>query len=278
MSTKKKAPPPLREQIIAFLKGREEATLKQIAAATSEHDYPSRVTSELNKMRTDTLIECAKKKGKNELWYWLATAQADQSGNTQPAVVENTGSSASALPSLSAEGATVQPETAPEAAAPLSAAPVAEDDTAEALRDALVELAFVREHLAELIGGEIDPIEMSESEIARAAAQVINAHDDELIAQAKTIIDLRNQLGEERSARLALQEQVESMASQTLTSIDPAGFLVRAPKRPLRTFSKAEAARAAAMAATRNGSGRGEVFALVPAGKAVRGAEWRPAQ
>lgn len=276
MNTRKQ-PVPLREQIVAFLKGREEATLKQIAAATSERDFPSRVTTELNKMRTDTLIECAKKKGKNELWYWLATAQADQSGNTQPAVVENTGSSASALPSTPAEGAAVQPETAPEAAAPLSAAPVAEDDTAGALRDALVEMALVREHLAELIGGEIDPIDMSESEIARAAAQVINAHDDELIAQAKTIIDLRNQLGEERSARLALQEQVESMVSQTRTPIDPAGFLVRAPKRPMRIFSKAEAAQAAAMAAARNGSGRGEVFALVPAGRAVRGAEWRAA-
>lgn len=123
----RKSPAPLREQIVAFLKGREEATLKQIAAATSERDFPSRVTTELNKMRTDTLIECAKKKGKNELWYWLATAQADQSGNTQPAVVENTGSSASALPSTPVEGAAVQPKPAPVAAA-LSAAPVAEDE------------------------------------------------------------------------------------------------------------------------------------------------------
>lgn len=123
----RKSPAPLREQIVAFLKGREEATLKQIAAATSERDFPSRVTTELNKMRTDTLIECAKKKGKNELWYWLATAQADQSGNTQPAVVENTGSSASALPSTPVEGAAVQPKPAPVAAA-LSAALVAEDE------------------------------------------------------------------------------------------------------------------------------------------------------
>lgn len=91
-------------------------------------------------------------------------------------------------------------------------------------------------------------------------------------------LDVANaELAYERSARVALQEQIESTVAPTLESIDPAGYLVRAPKRPLRTFSKAEAAQAAAMAAARNGSGRGEVFALVPVGKAVRGAEWREA-
>ncbi len=70
MSTPK--PAPLRDQITAFLAGREEATLKQIAAATTERDFPSRVTAELNKMRTDAVVECEKKKGKNELWCWLA--------------------------------------------------------------------------------------------------------------------------------------------------------------------------------------------------------------
>jgi len=43
-----------------------------------------------------------------------------------------------------------------------------------------------------------------------------------------------------------------------------------------RITAKRETAVAAALAAARNGSGRGEVFALVPVGKAVRGAEWRP--
>jgi hypothetical protein len=56
-----------------------------------------------------------------------------------------------------------------------------------------------------------------------------------------------------------------------------AGYLVRAPKRAPRITAKQETAVAAALAAARNGSGRGEVFALVPVGKAVRGAEWRPA-
>ena len=127
MTTHKK-PAPLRDQIIAFLTKRTEANLKQIVAATTERDFPSRVTNELNKLRADAVVECAKKKGKNELWYWLATAQADQSGDTQPAVVQNTGSSASALPSTPAEGAAVQPEPAPAATVPTTAAPAAADE------------------------------------------------------------------------------------------------------------------------------------------------------
>lgn len=125
MTTKKK-PVPLRDQIIRFLLAKEEATAKQIAAATTERDFPSRVTAELNKLRTDAVVECEKKKGKNELWYWLA---AKTSGDSQPAVEQNTGSSAAddsnAPP---AAGAAVQPEPAPVAAAPLSADPVAVDE------------------------------------------------------------------------------------------------------------------------------------------------------
>lgn len=130
MTTKTKPPAkPLRDQIVAYLAGRDQATLKQIAAATSERDFPSRVTTELNKLRTDALVECEKKKGKNELWYWLAApAQATPRDNSQPAVEQNTGSSAadddSALP---AAGAAVQPQPAPAAAASLSAAPAAAD-------------------------------------------------------------------------------------------------------------------------------------------------------
>lgn len=125
MTTKKK-PAPLRDQILDFLRAHDEATLKQIAAATTERDYPSRVTTELNKLRTEAVVECEKKKGKNELWYWLAQATTQP----QPAVGKNAGSSASVLPSTPAEGAAVQPEPAPEQPADVSqAAPVAEDET-----------------------------------------------------------------------------------------------------------------------------------------------------
>ena len=113
MSTPK--PAPLRDQITAFLAGREEATLKQIAAATTERDFPSRVTAELNKMRTDAVVECEKKKGKNELWCWLA-APARAVQDSQPAVEQNTGSSVADVSATPAAGAAVQPKPAPVAA------------------------------------------------------------------------------------------------------------------------------------------------------------------
>lgn len=129
MSTKTKTPvKPLRAQILDFLAGRAEATLKQIAAATSERDFPSRVTTELNKMRTDALVECEKKKGKNELRYWLASPSSAVP-DSQPAVEQNTGSSAEDASATPASGAAVQPQSAPAAAASLSAATAAADET-----------------------------------------------------------------------------------------------------------------------------------------------------
>ena len=100
----------------------------------------------------------------------------------------------------------------------------------------------------------------------------VSMQDAELFKQAGVVVDLRNQLE-------SLQR--EAMRGATLLSGDDrytaAGYLVRAPKRAPRITAKQETAVAAALAAARNGSGRGEVFALVPVGKAVRGAEWRPA-
>lgn len=129
MSTKTKTPvKPLRAQILDFLAGRAEATLKQIAAATTERDFPSRVTTELNKMRTDALVECEKKKGKNELWYWLASPSSAVP-DSQPTVEQNTGSSAEDASATPASGAAVQPQSAPAAAASLSAATAAADET-----------------------------------------------------------------------------------------------------------------------------------------------------
>lgn len=55
----------------------------------------------------------------------------------------------------------------------------------------------------------------------------------------------------------------------------PAAFVVAVPKKPLRKFAKVDKAKAAALASARDGSGCGEVFALVPVGKAVRGVEWK---
>ncbi len=94
---------------------------------------------------------------------------------------------------------------------------------------------------------------------------------------AEQVARMRADLATERQARMALQEQMN--ADPGVDVKDAAvGYLVKAPKRKPRLLTKPESAVSAAMAAARNGSGRGEVFALVPVGRAVRGAEWKDAE
>lgn len=242
--------------------------------------------------------------------------------NAQPEVAKNTGSSVSGSLSPS-EGAAVQPEPAPVAADTPAAAPAAADETqdddemppanASLLALANRELADRLARVAHVLRGSGLPglkglddgedLQVAASALTGAYQVALREIDDanlrasvaaenllrlqaELDGRSRTVKVLVNKLGEERTARQSLQEQIEHLQREAMRGATclsgkdrytAAGYLVRAPKRPLRTFSKAESARAAAMAAARNGSGRGEVFALVPAGKAVRGAEWRPA-
>lgn len=58
----------------------------------------------------------------------------------------------------------------------------------------------------------------------------------------------------------------------------PAGYLITAPKRKPRRFTSPDTARATALKAVRAGAARAEVFALIPAGTARRGAEWTASQ
>ena len=55
------------------------------------------------------------------------------------------------------------------------------------------------------------------------------------------------------------------------------GYIVTASKRKPRRTMSAEKAIAAARSAIKAGAQRADVYALVPIGRAVRGAEWRPA-
>lgn len=66
---------------------------------------------------------------------------------------------------------------------------------------------------------------------------------------------------------------------EALNVIPPAvGYLVKAPKLKPRRVTRPENARAAALAAVRNGAARADVLALVPVGTARRGAEWQGIQ
>lgn len=68
----------LKAQIRAALRQVPEATAKQITKAVGKEKYPSEVVKALSEMRTDAEVECEKKKGKgNEFWYWLVSAEND---------------------------------------------------------------------------------------------------------------------------------------------------------------------------------------------------------
>lgn len=77
-------------------------------------------------------------------------------------------------------------------------------------------------------------------------------------------------------ARLA-GELVEAKASLELSrmarAVTPAGYVTQRPGKPLARFTKAESAQARAMSSARAGK-RAQVFALVPVGAAMPGAEW----
>lgn len=83
---------------------------------------------------------------------------------------------------------------------------------------------------------------------------------------------LRSELAIERQARQALQEKVNAAPAPA-----PKGYVLKTPKRAMRRFGEEAAAQSAAMAVARAGR-TGEVFALVPVGRAVRGAEWKGAR
>ena len=100
----------------------------------------------------------------------------------------------------------------------------------------------------------------------------LNRRDDELLAQASTIVDLRSQL--ETLQREAMRGASLMSGQDRYTA---AGYLVRASKRKPRTLLDKDKARDAALSSIRAGAQRAEVFALVPIGHARRGAEWRSA-
>lgn len=100
----------------------------------------------------------------------------------------------------------------------------------------------------------------------------LNKRDDELFAQASTIVDLRSQL--ETLQREAMRGASLMSGQDRYTA---AGYLVRASKRKPRTLLDKDKARDAALSSIRAGAQRAEVFALVPIGHARRGVEWRTA-
>lgn len=154
------------------------------------------------------------------------------------------------------------------------------------LEKADAEMVKAAEILAPCVAGDVDSSDMDLIEISERVAAMVSEHDDEVLKQARSVVELRNLLAEERAVRMALQEQLEAMQREAMRGASllsgsdrytAAGYLVRASKRKPRTLQAADKAREAALGAIRAGAARAEVFALVPVGQARRGAEWRSA-
>ena len=235
----------------------------------------------------------------------LADGPTKQGGNakhSQPAVEQNTGSSASgSLPP--SEGAAVQPEPAPVAADTPVAAPVAADDIDDATdkaeqdqRDAHYRLIGVLADIRAAVGDKAGKIMLGElaahigklyelGEAHREACMQWERSmmgaigEDGPFSVVEAISKLKAENEEMRSQLEALQR--EAMRGATCLSgqdrYTAAGYLVRASKRKPRTLLDKDKARDAALSSIRAGAQRAEVFALVPVGQARRGVEWRPA-
>lgn len=174
--------------------------------------------------------------------------------------------------------------------------------TTSALTAAMQQLDAIREHLAPFPIG-VDAASMTEVALAETAAAAIRdglerifakSSDDGASAElvnARALADkLQTLLDSKTHECEALRTEVERLRESvmpTLEATEPeqaidvleaaSAYLVRAPKRKPRILNKPEAAREAALACARNGSGRGDVYALVHIGTARRGAEWKDA-
>jgi len=134
-------------------------------------------------------------------------------------------------------------------------------------------------------GDQVKDLQIKELQIQLAewqsAAQEIGANSAKEMRNAFAAQDIRltDQVRKtnealERVGQLEDQLQAGSFVSARVESIKPAGYIVARPKKALRRFNKEEVAESIALGAVRAG-GSAEVFALVPHGKAVRGAEFR---
>lgn len=98
------------------------------------------------------------------------------------------------------------------------------------------------------------------------AKRKFNEADARLLAMELAVEEGRKQIE-------ALESKPAKKTPETRYSVIM-GYVVARPKKPLRRFTALASAQLTALNAVRAGSSA-EVFALLPAGKAVRGAEWK---
>lgn len=288
----------IKEKIRQHLSQVGESTAKLITAKIGMNKYPSDVVKALSEMRTDAEIECEKRKGKgNELWYWLTSIKSD-------VTLSDNGETLHAKMACDKEIERLR--------ATLALAEKQRNDhfeRAESLQKALENADSKLGHLGTmLINIEGEDIESKLGKVLHenlhATHRISDLEDDvrrhseraddgerangawlSLAAEyeCKSIPDLRVFIESLERRVDVLKMAVESMheqldAKQRNTSFDvssAAQYIVKTPSRPPRFTKLHKNAHAVAMSSARQ-HGFAEVFALIPVGKAIRGAEWRP--
>lgn len=241
----------IKKKIRKHLNAVGESTAKIIAAAIGMKDYPSDVVKALSEMRIDAEVECEKKKGKgNEFWYWLTTVKADVS--------------------LAGEGEKAQPFDAATKAIRETKA-VAMPTDKECCNAAKVvattagaEVADLREKIAAL---ELDAKRMLD--YLGEKNQRIEHLEADLKLKMAVIDDIKMQLGHQRELVASLTEQLAEGEGAVDVKDAAKGYLLCSPKRKPAKFSNADTAVAKAKAAAKV-TGRCQVFALVPVGVATK--------
>lgn len=222
----------IKDKIRQHLAKVTESTAKKIGAAIGMKDYPSDVVKALSEMRTDTEVECEKRKGSgNELWYWLTNVTAN--GCVSDSTESETQSA------LTATDETQMPVDKECCNAAKVVATTAGSEVAK-LRDEIVSKSM-----------RIEALEADQS------------YRDGVIAELKA------KLGHAQIQIDALNEQLMNGEEAVDVKDAAKGYLVCAPKRKPVKLGKAESAVARAKAAAK-ATGRCEVFALVPVGIATR--------
>lgn len=256
----------MQEKITDFLSKTQEATAKKIAAGIGESDAQSSVNSALNAMRTDGIVECEKRKGKgNELVYWLAkpvepmAKQPDHDNEVADLRAKL------ALAEKQRNDHFDEAEAAKKKVADL------EDDVrrhVEAHSQLSTEISHFLTVVQQLSGIDHRPKNLAESEEQIATAfNMMRGRVEEL----ELAVDVAQQA-------VASMELAEEQAANDAVDVKEAaiGYLVRVPGKKTRICIKPDNARNAALSAART-HGRADVLALVPVGKAVKGAEWKDA-
>lgn len=235
----------MKQRIIEALRSLGEATAKKIAFHIGESDAQSSVNAALNTLRTEATVECEKRAGKgNELIYWLSAPVNQNSGEIQAI----RGQLASA------------------------------DRQIKSQKERIVELeADLQRHSAGLMDASTNIIRF----LLATQQMTGSEHKPSNLVAAEQMIATTLKMMQGRVEELEQTiHEMELAGVQGADAVDvkdaAVGYIVRVVGKKPRICTKPNNAHEAAMAAAR-AHGRADVFALVPVGKAVRGAEWKEA-